>query len=60
MIKVLIMARARYTLTKGEKKYRVISFDKKEQTVKLQGEFCEFETGLEKALATGYRLVKNN
>lgn len=52
------MARAKYWLEKNGKKYKVIKFNKQQQTVKLRGELTDFESSLEKALNSGYKLIK--
>ena len=52
------VAKSKYWLKKDQKIYRVVSFNKQAQTVKLKGELGEFETSLEKAINNGYKLLK--
>lgn len=54
------MAKPKYLLQKGDKKYRVIKFDKTNESVKLRGELTDFETSLAKALSSGYKLIKES
>jgi hypothetical protein len=63
------VARARYTLSRTTadeagniltyKEFKVLKFNKITQTVKLRGDLCDFETSLEKAIASGYKLKKD-
>jgi hypothetical protein len=63
------VARAKYTLIRTTadeagniltyKEFKVLKFNKAAQTVKLRGDLCDFETSLEKAISSGYKLIKD-
>lgn len=52
------MARSKRYLIKDDKKLRIISENKKDNTIKVEGRLTTFVTTLDHAEKSGYKLIK--